>query len=268
MSYYDVLGVDSKASQDEIKKAYRKLARETHPDVNKDDPEAEEKFKKISEAYSIIGDEEKRSQYDAQESGVNFGPNMGGINIDDFMSSVFGGGFGFNRGSNKRAAGTPVPVRGEDVRFSIEIPVIEAIFGTRVSKQVKYESVCKDCSGIGGFDFKRCDRCSGTGVVNVRQGPMTMTASCRHCGGQGGKPSVVCGVCGGRRIHAYDTEVSFSIPSGFSGGTFRFQGRGGEGVVGAPNGDVYVQVGISIPKVDKNNLSTEDINIIEKHLKQ
>jgi molecular chaperone DnaJ len=268
MTYYDVLGVEREATQDQIKKSYRKLAIETHPDVNKD-ADAEEKFKKISEAYSVLGDEQKRAEYNSQLDGVGGFP--GGMNMDDFMSSVFGGGLGFNPFGQQRRQrqkpGTPTPIRGEDVQLETNISVFDAIFGCKVNDEVEYRSVCVDCFGLGGTDFDACKQCGGSGMINVRQGPMNISTACRQCGGSGGKPSKVCDKCGGSKIKTYQSEVSFSVPAGFSGGTFRFQGRGGSGVVGAPNGDVYVKVGITIPKQDITVVSEDELKILEKYIK-
>jgi molecular chaperone DnaJ len=269
MSFYDVLGVTREASQDQIKKAYRKLAMETHPDVNKDDPEAEEKFKKINEAYSVIGDEQKRSEYNDQLDGKSHNTGFPGINVEDFMSSVFGSGFNPFGGNQRRQykVGTPLPIRGEDVKVDKTISVFDAIFGCKIEDNVSYRSVCVDCVGLGGTDFSVCNQCGGSGMVVVRQGMMSMSTTCRQCNGSGGKPEKICSYCGGNRVKMYNTDVVFSVPPGFSGGTFRFRGKGGVGVVGAANGDVYVNVGIKIPKGDLSSLSEEDLRVLEKYTK-
>lgn len=270
MSYYDVLGVDREATQDQIKRSYRKLARETHPDVNKDNPEAEEKFKQISEAYSVLSDEQKRAEYNDRLDGKVPRGGFSDINIEDFMSSVFGGG-GFNPfvGHQRRQhkPGIPIPIRGEDFKIEKEISVFDAVFGCKVRDKVEFKSVCVDCFGLGGSDFSVCSQCGGSGIVVVRQGMMSMSTTCRQCGGSGGKPQNVCSSCGGGKVKRYEADISFSIPAGFSGGTFRFQGRGGAGVVGAPNGDAYVNVIIKIPKGDLSSLSEEDLKVLEKYIK-
>ncbi|MGH2993777.1 MAG: molecular chaperone DnaJ [Solirubrobacterales bacterium] len=245
--YYQVLGVSKKASQDEIKKAYRKLAREYHPDRNQGDPRAEERFKQVQEAYDTLSDPEKRKRYDSGGAFAGFGgrgpfgagtaPGGAGFASDlgDIFSTVF------NRGG--REAG-PQPGRGGDLETEVRLTFEQAIEGDQVSITVPKASTCKICGGTGanpGTSPKVCPQCGGRGVDAQSQGLFSISQPCPRCGGSGQIIESPCRGCGGSGLTEQMKRYRVNIPPGVRDGTrIRLAGKGEDGPRGGPPGDLYV----------------------------
>lgn len=247
--YYDILGVARDASQEEIKKAFRRLARDTHPDANPDDPTAEAKFREVAEAYEVLSDPQRRARYDR---GDMFAPgdlfsSVGGL--DDILQQFFGGGFGGFGGFG----GTRTVRRGRDVSVGVNLTLAEAAFG--VSREVEYraESSCSRCKGSGsepGHDPVTCRTCGGRGQVQVQRatilGSMMTVTECSTCRGRGVVIEHPCTECKGMGNIAAEQSVSVDIPAGVDDGTrLRLAGRGGHGAQGAPPGDLYVAITVA-----------------------
>jgi molecular chaperone DnaJ len=245
---YDVLGVERAASAQEIKRAFRQLARELHPDVNAHDPDAEEKFKEAAEAYEILSDDERRATYDRYgHEGLRSGgyaPNFDGFgSIGDLFDAFFGGGSG---GFGGRSG----PMPGGDVAVAVEIDLIEASQGAKV--EVAYEAVerCEHCSGNGaepGTPIRTCERCGGAGQLQAATrtpfGQMVRTVVCDICEGDGRVPEQPCGECRGRGRRAARRKLDVDVPAGIANGQrIRLGGRGHAGEAGAQAGDLYVLV--------------------------
>jgi molecular chaperone DnaJ len=243
--YYEILGVSREASETEIKKAFRKVARELHPDVNDHDPDAEEKFKEAAEAYEVLSDEERRQTYDqfgrdGLRSGGYQSQAQGFGSIDDLFSAFFGGGFGGSRG----------PAPGGDIGVQVEIELEDVLDGT--SREVEFEAVanCEHCHGNGaepGTPIKTCDRCGGSGelrtVANTAFGQMVRATPCDRCGGDGRIAEEPCKVCSGLGRKHSTKKSRIDIPAGIeSGQRIRIAGAGQSGETGAPPGDLYVEV--------------------------
>jgi molecular chaperone DnaJ len=247
---YEVLGVGRTAGDTEIKKAFRKLARELHPDVNNHDPQAEEKFKEAAEAYEILSDAERRQVYDRYgHDGLKRGgqsPNFEGFgSISDLFDAFFGGGFGGGFG-----AGGPRP--GADQSVAVEIDLEQAATGAAID--VRYEVVdrCERCHGNGaepGTPIKTCERCGGNGVLQAVSrtpfGQVARTIACDVCSGDGKIAERPCARCTGRGREMITHAVSIDVPAGISEGQrIRVAGRGHAGEAGAASGDLYVQVSV------------------------
>ena len=246
---YEVLGVGRDASERDIKKAFRQLARELHPDVNAHDPQAEEKFKEAAEAYEILSDAERRATYDLYgHDGLRSGgytPNFEGFgSIGDLFNAFFGSGaFG----------GRPGPVQGEDVAVAVGIDLTEAVSG--VKKQVAFEAVdrCEHCNGNGaepGTPIETCERCGGAGqlqaVTRTPFGQMVRTVVCDVCHGDGRVAAQPCRQCRGRGVLRRTRELDVEVPAGIADGQrIRISGRGHAGEMGAPPGDLYVIVNVA-----------------------
>ncbi|MFL5243922.1 MAG: molecular chaperone DnaJ [Gemmataceae bacterium] len=239
--YYEVLGVGKEADLEEIKRAYRKLAMQYHPDRNVGDKEAEEKFKEAAEAYDVLHDHEKRQRYDRYgHAGLNGlgGPNFNDAgSIFDLFGDIFGDFFGQQRG------GRSGPQGGRDLQVSLEIDLIEAARGTRKSITIPREENCPDCAGQGyrkGTKPANCRRCGGQGVVLINQGFFRMQQTCSGCGGRGIIITDPCPTChGGGRIEARRT-LEIDVPPGVDTGTrIRISGEGEAGSPRAPRGDLY-----------------------------
>ena len=241
--YYDVLGVSRDASVDEIKKAFRGLARDTHPDANPDDPEAEVRFREIAEAYEVLSDTNRRAAYDRGEhfaAGELFSSFAG---LDEILQQFFGGGFGF--GGARRGMR-----RGRDVGVRVNLTLAEAASG--VSREVSFAApaTCSVCHGSGsepGHDPVRCPTCAGRGQVQVQRntllGSMMTIAQCATCGGRGEIVEEPCHRCRGAGRVQDDHRLTVEIPAGVDSGTrLRLSGRGGAGEVNAPSGDLYVEM--------------------------
>ena len=255
--YYEVLGVDKNASEDEIKKAYKKLARKYHPDMNPGDKEAEEKFKEINEANEVLSDPEKKSRYDQFGfAGVdpNYGAGAGGGaygggfdfgDLGDIFGSFFGGGFG---GGQRRSPNAPQ--RGESIRASVSIDFTEAAFGCEKEVTLERSEQCATCGGNGcapGTTPEICPDCRGSGTVQTRrQTPMGVFAStspCRKCGGTGRIIHQPCPDCRGSGAVRKRRTIKISIPAGIDHGqTIPLRGQGNAGKNGGPAGDLLITV--------------------------
>lgn len=249
--YYEVLGVTKNATADDIKGAFRKLARQFHPDVNKESG-AEEKFKEVNEAYSVLSDEQKRTAYDrfghAGVSGAGAGGfgDMGGFGVEDIFESFFGG-FG------TRSTGRRAPRRGADLRYDLTIAFEESITGSEKEIQITRNEACTACRGTGaepGTNPVRCATCNGSGEVRqVRQtflGSMVNVSTCPTCGGKGEVISAPCKTCNGRTQVRQTRRLTVSIPPGVNSGTqIRLSNEGEPGLNGGPNGNLYVVLTVS-----------------------
>ncbi len=245
--YYDVLGVQRGASEGEVKKAFRRLARELHPDVNAHDPQAEEKFKEAAEAYEVLSDADRRRQYDAYgHEGVRSGgyaPNFEGFgSISDLFSAFFGGG-----------GGSGGARQGQDVAVGIEVELADAARGASVDVEYDVVARCGTCHGNRaepGTPIRTCDRCGGTGQLQAVQrtafGQMVRTAVCDVCDGEGKIPEQPCRTCRGRGQVAEKVTLAVDVPAGIADGQrIRVTGRGHAGDRGGPSGDLYVLVRVA-----------------------
>ncbi len=260
--YYEVLGVSRQATDDEIKKAYRQLAKKYHPDLNPDDKEAEAKFKEAGEAYEVLSNADKRRKYDQFGfAGVdpNYGAGAGGAgaagfgfdDIGDIFESFFGGGAGFGGfGGSTRTRNPNAPIKGGDVNVTIPLSFMEAVKGCKKTITIKRLEVCSDCGGTGaqkGSAVEICPDCSGTGQETVRSrtpfGVMQSTRTCSRCGGRGKIIKEPCKKCGGKGRVRVTKQLEVNIPAGIDDGqTFLVRGQGDHGVNNGPAGDVAVTV--------------------------
>ena len=260
--YYEVLGVSKNASDDEIKSAFRKLAKKYHPDINKD-PDAPEKFKEAQEAYAVLSDPNKRSQYDqfghAAFSGANGFGGAGGaydfsgfdINLDDILGSMFGGGFG-GFGGNSRSRSTR-KVRGDDILRGINLTFEEAVYGCEKDLKLEVSENCPECDGKGGFDEVTCSNCHGSGTVTTEQrtlfGALMSKTTCNVCHGEGKTFKRTCSKCHGNGRVVQNKTITVKVPSGIDTGMrLRLSGKGEAGLNGGPNGDLYLEFNVSSHK--------------------
>ena len=251
--YYEVLGVDRGATDDEIKKAYRKLAKKYHPDLNKDNPEAADKFKEAAEAYDVLSNSEKRSRYDQfGHAGVDqngggynsYGGGFGGFDMGDIFSSFFGGGFG---GSSSRRNG---PVRGRDIQQAVELTFEEAAFGCKKEITIIRSESCPECGGSGakkGTSPVKCAKCGGSGqmrtVQNTPFGQFASSTTCSACGGSGTTIKDPCPKCGGSGQTRKTRKLEVNIPQGIDHGqTVSVRGQGEGGIRGGGPGDLLITV--------------------------
>jgi molecular chaperone DnaJ len=252
--YYEVLGVKKTATQDEIKKAYRKLARQYHPDANPNDPKAEEKFKEVSSAYETLSDPEKRKQYDAGPSFFGQGPQPGGGGFRgyqagqpmggdwaDLFGNLFGGGQTFGGFGGR---GKARPQRGEDKSVSVRLSFEDALKGVTTKISVPQNVSCKTCGGSGaapGTSPSTCPQCRGRGVVSQSQGFFSLNQPCPRCGGSGTVIEHPCPTCSGRGTTHALKKFTVPLPAGVKDGTkIRLRGKGEPGVRGGEPGDLYV----------------------------
>jgi molecular chaperone DnaJ len=264
---YDVLGVAKTATPDELKKAYRRLAKKHHPDVNPGDKKAEEKFKEVSAAFEVLSDPEKRKLYDefgpdaaklgfdaekakayrqyrAQPSGAggmpfDFGDAAeGGIDFGEIFGDLFGGGGG------RRRRGPPAARGGEDIEGQVEIDLRDAVLGTTRAVTVTRPATCEVCHGTGARGGKRatCPTCHGTGKARSSRGPVSFSGSCPTCGGSG-EVGEACRNCGGSGVVSQQVNLEVKIPAGVdTGSRVRLAGQGAAGRNGGPPGDLFIQV--------------------------
>ena len=271
--FYEILGVNRDASDDEIKKAYRKLAMKYHPDRNPDNPKAEESFKEVKEAYEILSDEQKRAAYDQYgHAGVDPQAGMGG-GFGGFggagaggFSDAFGGIFDeiFGAGRAGGGGGRSNVYRGADLRYNLEITLEQAAFGTETKIRIPTMEACEACKGSGaksGTQPKTCPTCQGSGQVRLQQGFFSIQQTCPKCHGTGKFIADPCGTChGGGRVKQHKT-LAVKIPAGVDeGDRIRLSGEGEHGVNGGPSGDLYVQIHLKAHPVfqrEQNDLHCE-----------
>ena len=301
--FYAVLGVSSSASQDEIKKQYRRLAAKHHPDKNPNDAKAAERFKEISEAYTVLGDAEKRKQYDDMRrlgafGGFGGGPrggprpsggprpgsagtgreqefrfqdfDIGGIGgLGDLFASMFGGGSDRGSGARQREE-----QRGQTVETMLEVPFRVAATGDKVSVELEVNEECDVCNGSGaapGATLKVCPECNGRGVISFGQGGFAVNRPCPMCLGRGQIPSERCPKCGGAGEVRNRKKVMITVPAGSDSGTkIRLKGQGGRGSAGAPPGDLVITLQVQPDRFYKRDgldlIATVPINIAQATL--
>lgn len=247
--YYETLGVKRDASPEELKKAFRELSKKYHPDRNPGDKEAEDKFKEINEAYSVLSNPEKRRQYD-NPNPFRFG------NFDPF-DMFSGGGFGFsNRRPNQPRR--DMPRKGKDIKIALEAAITDFIFGGEHTLNVKYRDSCPTCNGKGFSNSKPCEKCGGSGFITsrVEQGNKVMmsTTSCDACRGAGEVGTDTCPDCSGAGSSIKAKEYNVKIPKGSrEGQILKLSGKGMSGINGGPSGDLLVQLKMIIPEAGKFN---------------
>ena len=271
---YETLGINKNASPDEIKQAYRKMAKQYHPDLNHE-PGAADKFKEVQEAYDILSDSDKKARYD-QFGWPGVDPQAGGFNgsaggfgagadfgdLGDIFSQFFGGGA---RQRSTRQAG---PARGEDVFSQLRISFMESVKGVTKTIPLTYYKLCSNCRGTGAQtpqDYETCSRCRGTGRVRVTQqtlfGAMSSERACPDCNGAGKKIKVRCGKCNGVGYEKVKENYELRIPQGIGNGRqLRLQGKGQPGKLGGECGDLYIEIGVEVSttfKREGNNIHIE-----------
>ena len=271
--YYAVLSVSPTATADEIKKVYRKLAKKYHPDTNSSDAKAAERFKEISEAYQVLGDAEKRKQYDQMRQlgafggfgggartgragtgargGGTTGGFQGGINMEDLgdlggfggIGDLFGSMFGGGTGRPNRTRG---PERGQDIETTLEVPFRIAALGGTIPVQLEVTEECATCHGTGGAPgakMQTCPECQGRGTVSFGQGGFAVNRPCPNCMGRGQVPTQKCPTCNGAGDLRVRKSVQIQVPSGSDDGSrLRLRGQGGKGPSGGPPGDIIVNL--------------------------
>ncbi|GAB6061677.1 molecular chaperone DnaJ [Deferrisoma palaeochoriense] len=275
--YYEVLGVGRNASTEEIKKAYRKLARKYHPDVNPGNKEAEERFKEISEAYEVLSDPEKRAQYDAmghaafgQGAGAGAGPQweefrsggFGGFDFSDLFSDLFGETAGF------RPSG---PRKGADLEYEMTVSLTEAVKGTEKEISFRRNAPCDACGGSGykpGAGGGTCPRCGGRGVVRSSRGVISVQQTCPTCRGTGRTPGPACERCAGQGTVPKAERIRVRIPAGVTEGSrVRVAGKGEAGAAGGPPGDLYIRVHVApdprFRREGNDLVTTVDVDLLD-----
>jgi len=262
--YYEVLGVQKNAGDDDLKKAYRRLAMKYHPDRNPGDSVAEERFKEAKEAYEVLGDTRKRAAYDQfGHAGVDASAQgaagaQGGANFSDIFGDVFGDIFGnMRRGPNQ-------PYRGADLRYNLELTLEEAVFGTTAKIRIPTHVDCHHCNGSGakpGTKPTACSTCNGIGQVRMQQGFFSIQQTCPRCHGQGTMIGSPCKNCRGSGVLEEQKTLSVKVPPGVDNGDrIRLSGEGERGDNGGPAGDLYVQIQIKQHPIftrDESNLYCE-----------
>lgn len=257
-NYYDVLGVSKTATDAEIKSAFRKLAKQYHPDINKE-PGAEEKFKEIGEAYAVLSDAEKRKQYDqfgheaftqgAASGGFGgFGNGFGGFSAEDIdLSSIFDDLFGGSMfGGGRSRGGKTRPTKGRDSLVNVSLTFEEAVFGCKKTINIDLDSECEACDGKGGSGEQTCSTCNGRGRVVTEQrtmfGVFQSETTCPNCGGRGKNYANTCKKCNGKGHVIKNKEIEITVPEGVDNGhQLRISGKGAAGYNGGPNGDIYIE---------------------------
>ncbi|MBV9158526.1 MAG: molecular chaperone DnaJ [Acidobacteriaceae bacterium] len=292
--YYETLGVGRGADAEEIRKAYRKLARKYHPDLNPGDKAAEERFKKVQEAYDVLSDDSKRKVYDqygfysdnippnggGPGSGPG-GPNFGGFDFNEYLrqqQAAAGGGrtaehegYGFrdifsqffNRDRGARHEAAPEPERGADLEYGLNVDFWQSIRGTQVKLAISRQEVCETCHGTGsaGSNVAVCPECDGTGNVTQMAGAMKFNLTCPRCGGSG-RLKNACPTCRGEGVIARPDTVEVRIPQGVaSGSRLRVPGKGNAGVGGAPAGDLYITIRVDEHPFFKRNADNIEVKV-------
>lgn len=244
--YYEILGVSRDATESELKSAYRKLAHKYHPDKNPGNAEAEENFKKASEAYSVLSDAQKRAQYDRfGHSGMgNMGDDFSaGINIQDIFGDIFGDFFGGGGGRKRTRA-----ERGADLRYNLKITFKEAAFGTEKEITINRLENCSTCGGSGakaGSKKETCATCHGSGEIRMQKGFFAVSQTCPTCHGQGTRITDPCSACKGSGRERHARTIKVKVPAGIEDDMqLRYSGEGEGGLNGGPRGDLYIAVSI------------------------
>jgi len=243
--YYEILGVDKNASQDEIKSAFRKLAKKYHPDVSKEE-NAAEKFKEAQEAYAVLSDESKRKQYDqyghaAFENNGAGGFDFSGFDFSDIFGDLFGQGFGFNFGGNSNRKS-----QGRDTLMRVDLTFEEAVFGTNKEINLDVLEKCDECNGKGGHGEESCHECHGSGTVTAEQrtlfGTFMTKTTCPTCNGKGKIYKETCNKCKGKGKVKVNQTIEVKVPAGINNGNQqRIANKGEAGNNGGPNGDLYLE---------------------------
>ncbi len=244
--YYEVLNVSKGATSEELKKSYRRLAMEYHPDQNPDDDQAADKFKELTEAYQVLSDPNKRMSYDRfGHDTPEMGFGGGAVDISsmtDFFDSIFGSVFGGARPRRRRRRGRP----GRDLQYDLSITLEDTIAGTEMKITVPRPVRCADCNGKGaapGTNPESCSQCQGTGSVHLQQGIFAVSTTCPVCKGVGEIISEHCPACEGKGLEVKEEEFEVSIPPGVDDGAVKvIEGAGEHGVGGAPDGDLHIMV--------------------------
>jgi molecular chaperone DnaJ len=291
--YYQTLGVSRTADAEEIRKSYRKLARKYHPDLNPGDKAAEERFKKVQEAYDVLSDDEKRKIYDqygfyspnippngagAGPGTGGAGPNFGGFDFSEFMRQQQQGGAGSQQsesfrfrdifsdlfgGGDRQRATTPQPERGADLEYALNVDFWQAIRGTQVRLNIMRQDTCETCHGTGssGNNVAVCPECDGTGTVTQMAGAMKFNLQCPRCGGTG-RLRNACPTCRGEGTVSRPETVEVRIPAGVaSGSRLRVPQKGNAGVAGGPAGDLYITVRVEEHPFFKRNGDNIEVQI-------
>lgn len=285
--FYSTLGLEKNANDADIKRAYRKKAQEYHPDKNPGNTEAEKKFKQVQEAYEVLSDKQKRSQYDQfgsagngaggsgyyQQSAQGFDPNQFG-GFADIFESFFGQGGGFGGGGAGRSK-KKGPTPGKDIETEIQIKFEEAVFGVSKHLEITKPEVCEHCKGAGnepGTSVKSCGQCGGQGQVrSTRQtilGAISSVHLCPQCQGRGEIPDQICKKCNGQTRVKTTQEVSVQIPKGIEDGTtVKLKGKGAAGTFGGAHGDLYLHISVAphpkFSREERTIFSTETIPLVQ-----
>ena len=268
--YYEILGVEKNSTSEEIKRAYRKVAKKYHPDLNPNDNEAEQKFKEANSAYEILSDSDKRARYDRYgHDGVN---NQGGSqgfggfgDIFEDIFDIFGGGFGGGHSQNRK----PGPTRGSDLRYDLTIEFEEAVFGVEKEIEIKKNEVCSTCAGSGakpGTHKETCSKCKGNGQIKYVQespfGQFVRVGTCDQCGGTGEIIKEKCHTCKATGKVLKNKKIKIKVPAGVNEESIiSIRGEGEGGSLGGPSGDLYIYISVKEDEIFKRERNNIFINI-------
>ena len=259
--YYEVLGVSKDATEDEIKSAFRKKAKEFHPDINKS-PDAPEKFKEAQEAYACLSDKDNRAKYDkyghaafdnsyGNAGGASYQGNpFGDFDFGDIFDDIFSGGFASSFGFGGRRASQPRARKGSDTLYGMKIDFMDAVYGTKKDIDLEYYENCDECDGKGGHGEAKCTTCGGDGTIikqtNTILGTIQTRSTCPDCNGSGVTFKSRCNKCKGNGKIKVKKTITIDIPAGIDNGEqLRVAGKGGAGINGGPNGDLYIEIRIN-----------------------